>query len=357
MTTYNTQTPETNVLFEKLRKEIKPIFRIAKKNLKKKKRPIKLEKVIGSGGFSIVAKGHISRHILDGRERKNLPCAVKIVYPEIIHGENKDTNYDNRQRFKKEVESSDRVYTNLKNLGEGLEKHIVRPYDDGEFDYDKDESLGIKRNWFVKKLTKILGLNPEIDWRYMVSEYVEGNDLSEYMEQISTKEIIEVGKIICDVLEVTHDQGFYHRDIKPSNILIPNGKIQNLKLGDFGLAKRIASGKPIYGSILGSMGFAAPEQIDYKSRFLVDGRADIFGLGAVLYSLAGNCLPYGEEDVKLLHGRDHIPIPKPKQLKYIIDEPEFSDVVMKALSPNRRYRYSTMGEFYKALDWVYNKVD
>jgi len=357
----NTKTPETDALLKELEKNDKHIYNIAEDNLKKKRIPINLEKIIGSGGVGVVAKGYISNHFLDRKNIKNLVCAVKIIRPEKIYGINKDANYANRQRFKKEVSSSDKVYTNLKNLGEGLEKHMVRTYDDGEFEYDKDESLNIKRGMIVRTIKKVvnlldIGLENNISWRYMISEYVEGKDLSEYVRKLSPKEVVQIGKIVCRVLEETHRQNFLHRDIKLTNILIPNEKIQKLKVVDFGLAKRTDSGVPIYGSIVGSIGFAAPEQIDYKSQFLVDERSDIFGLGAVIYSLLSGELVYGEKEVKLLHGRGHIPIPKPRHLIYFGYEKILSDVIMKSVSPNKRYRYSNASEFKEALEYVYKKL-
>jgi len=352
----NTTTQETDALFEELKKDIRPTFNIAQSELEKLYRPIFLEDIIGFGGFALVAEAYAKNLVVDEKERHNLHCAVKIIYPQRIHGPDEEANYVNRKRFNKEYASIRQVYTNLKGEKGNLEKHIVRAYDEGEFDYDKYDSLGIKKNWFVKNFSKLFKLNPEISWKYMVSEYVKGKDLSHYKGKIGIKDIIQIGKIVCKVLEVTHEQDILHRDLKPSNILLPYGKINNLKVTDFGLAKRMDAGAQDSNLIFGSMGFAAPEQIDYKSRFKVDGRADIFGLGAVLYNLASGQLPYGERDVKLLHGKDHIPIPNPALLTDFIDEPEFSEVLEKALFPYKAKRYSNAGEFREDLEWVDKKL-
>jgi len=349
-----TETPKTDALFYRLKKRAKPVFEIAKEQLKKQERPIILENIIGCGGFAVVAKGNTTLSI-DGRE-KELTCAVKIVYPERIYGNGRKIDNANRKRFDNEHSSTRQVYTNLKEQGRGLEKHIVRVYDKGEFDYDKYKSLDIKERVIVRTLAKILGFKPEISWRYIVSEYVEGKDLSHYKGELSIKEILQLSKVVCDVLEETHRQKFIHRDIKPTNILIPYGKIPNLKITDYGLAKRIDSGAPVYGSILGSMGFAAPEQIDYKSRFKVDGRTDEYNLAATILFMGYDNYPYSEKDVELLHSKEHMPIPKPTHLKEIISEKPIREVLMKALSPWKGGRYPTIGEFREALEYVDRKL-
>ena len=190
----------------------------------------------------------------------------------------------------------------------------------------------------------------------MVTEYINGIDLGKYLGKISQKEIIQVGRIICNVLEETHNQNFLHRDIKPENILIPKGVIRDLKIGDFGLAKRTDAGIIDYGSIIGSTGFAAPEQIDYRSRFHVDGRTDIYGLAATLYfMLTENCV-YSQEDANRLNSNEHITIPKPKPLTDFGHNPLINDVFMKALMPYKAKRYKEIGEFAEALDHIYKKI-
>jgi len=354
----NSETPDTDLLFGRLKKKVKPIFDIAKKNLKEKKRAIELEDVIGFGGFAVVAKGHIDLSWY-GKNLEDYPCAVKIPYPGRMYGEDPDTNEANRKRFINEYSSTRQVFTNLEKLGTGLEKHIIRAYDYGEFDAEyREKDIDMEGIWKIKNIAKMFNKRL-ISWRYMVSEYVEGKELSQYRSKISIKDLVRVGEIVCQVLEITHDQDFLHRDIKPTNILIPNNKIGDLKLGDFGLAKRLDIATPFYSSILGSVGFAAPEQMDPKSLYPVDNRTDIYGLAATIYFMATGHYVYDENDAKLLIGKENRQISRAVPLNEYINEPnleELSEVLDTALSPYREKRYANVSEFKAALNKVYKKL-
>ena len=341
-----------------MKKKALPIFKIAKHHLKKAKSPINLDDIIGFGGFALVAKGHLNLSWY-GRELEDHPCAVKIVYPGRIYGSDPDINIANRKRFINEYSSTRQVFINLEKLGTGLEKHIVRAYDYGEFDAEyREKDIDMEGIWKIRDIAKMF-MKKLISWRYIVSEYVEGKELGQYRDKINIKNLVQIGKTICQVLEVTHDQGFLHRDIKPTNILIPNNKIENLKLGDFGLAKRTDITVPVYSSILGSVGFAAPEQMNPKSLYPVDGRADIYGLAATLYFMATGHYAYNGEDAKLLIGKENIQISRPPPLTDFVYQPGlnmFNDVLIKALAPYREKRYKGIGEFGEALDTVYKKL-
>ncbi len=348
-----TKIPDTDLFFDKLKEELQPTFKIAKRKLKKQGRPIYLENIIGFGGFAVVAKGRTDL-LMDGLKVENHPCAVKIVYPGRIYGDNPDVNLSNRTRFISEAFSARQVYINLKKLGNNLEKHLVRFFRYGEFDEVYDEKNIRLGTWAIRTIAKKYKKR-YISWRYIVSEYIEGKELGQYKGKISIKDIVQVGKIICQVLEATHSQELIHRDIKPTNILIPNGKIEDLKLGDFGLSKRTDVSVPVYSSILGSVGFAAPEQIDPRLTYPVDNRADIYGLAATLYFMITDHYPYNEKDAKLLMKKE-IPIPKPKPLTDFVNQPELNEILGKALSPYRSNRYKNMNEFKTDLDTIYNKL-
>ena len=349
----NKKNPLKELFLEKMKKELVPFLKIAKRNLKKQSKPIYLEDILGYGGFAFVVKGYTDL-LLDGSNIENQPCAVKIVYPIRIYGSNPDANVLNRTRFINEAFSSRQVYINLKNIGGNLEKHIVRFYKYGEFDdtYDKKRKKG--GFWSIpfisKKYPKKL-----ISWRYIVTEYIDSKNLEEYKDILSIKEIIKVGRIICQVLEVTHSLQLIHRDIKPSNILIPNGKVEELKLCDFGLSKRTDVSIPIYKSIIGSIGFAAPEQIGPKLIHPVDQRADIYGLAATLYYMITDHCPYNELDAKLyMKGKKPLPMPKP--LTDFINQPELNEIFSKALSPHRSKRYKNINELKTDLDSLYDRL-
>jgi serine/threonine protein kinase len=275
------------------KQKLTTVFKIAKRNLKKQSRPIFLEEIIGYGGFALVAKA-ATDILLDGVNIEHKQCAVKIVYPHRVYGVNNDANVLNRTRFINEAFATRQVYINLRKTGSGMEKHIVRFFRYGEFDeiYKKKRT---KRP--IPFLPKIYS-RKVISWRYIVSEYIDAKNLGEFGDSLSIKDIVHVGRIIGRVLEATHGVDLIHRDIKPANILIPDDNIEDLKLCDFGLAKRTDASIPIYSSVLGSLGFAAPEQIGPKLAHPVDERADIYGLAATLYFMITGDHPYNRMDAK-----------------------------------------------------------
>jgi len=140
---------------------------------------------------------------------------------------------------------------------------------------------------------------------YLVMELVQGETLSERLHKsaMPLAEILKVGIAMAEALAVAHRQGIVHRDLKPGNIMLT---AQGAKLMDFGLAKSAAAGfdpaghaplvsaaatmseasplSPLTtaGAIVGTIQYMSPEQVEGKE---IDGRSDIFSLGAVLYEM------------------------------------------------------------------------
>src|SRR6202047_1388618 len=131
---------------------------------------------------------------------------------------------------------------------------------------------------------------------YLVMECVEGESLAKRLGKgpLPLEQVLKYGAQIADALDKAHRSGVVHRDLKPGNIMLtPTGA----KLLDFGLAKPLApvtsvdtwtaavrQSSPIteQGAIVGTFQYMSPEQIEGKE---LDGRSDIFSLGAVLYEM------------------------------------------------------------------------
>jgi len=130
---------------------------------------------------------------------------------------------------------------------------------------------------------------------YIVMECVEGETLAKRLEKgpLPIDQVLKVGAQIADALDKAHHAGIVHRDLKPGNIMLtPSGA----KLLDFGLAKPAAAltdmasmtatnaPTPVTerGTIVGTFQYMSPEQIEGRD---LDGRSDIFSLGAVLYEM------------------------------------------------------------------------
>jgi len=131
------------------------------------------------------------------------------------------------------------------------------------------------------------------DQLYVVMELLEGETLRERLENgaLPLRKAIEYGVQIARGLAAAHDKGLVHRDLKPENIFIlADGHV---KILDFGLARAVgdANGSGASetvaaltdpGQVMGTMGYMAPEQVRGRQ---VDGRADLFAFGAVLYEM------------------------------------------------------------------------
>jgi len=121
------------------------------------------------------------------------------------------------------------------------------------------------------------------DTAFIAMEHLDGQELKEIIaskQRLQPERIVEITAQIADALAFAHDNGVVHRDIKPANIMVlRNGAV---KIMDFGIAMTSSGSQTIAGTIIGSPKYMSPEQV---SGMAVDGRTDIFSLGAILYEL------------------------------------------------------------------------
>ena len=124
---------------------------------------------------------------------------------------------------------------------------------------------------------------------YVIEEYIEGTNLQDWLEQkgfLPEEKVRRIGLQLCGALEVLHAQGILHRDIKPANIIYKRDG--SVRLIDFGAARTYAKSgaeeAPHDTNILGTQGYAPPEQYGFAS---TDGRSDLYALGRTLKVLLG----------------------------------------------------------------------
>lgn len=193
---------------------------------------------------------------------------------------------------------------------------------------------------------------------YLVMEFVEGTTLEQLQRErgrLSPAESLPIIEAVASVLDAAHAQGVVHRDLKPSNIMI--ARDGTVKLLDLGIAKiRDAgpdqTGLTTEGQFLGTPYFMSPEQwgeIPQDGGHEIDGRADIYSLGVVVYQLTAGALPFrGATTLELR--RAHITqSPPPLELSGARVPPVWVNAVMRALSKDRAGRQSTAGEFAREL--------
>lgn len=154
-------------------------------------------------------------------------------------------------------------------------------------------------------IIKIYDFAAREDQYYMVMEYVAGRSLAFYLHQLDEqgqilplREVLSLMAQVADGLAYAHRRGVVHRDIKPDNILIkllddperPDEAPLRAVTTDFGLAKLLQGGAQTQtGAFMGTLSYMAPEQTLSQP---VDGRADIYSVGVMLFQLATGRLPF-----------------------------------------------------------------
>jgi YVTN family beta-propeller protein len=134
---------------------------------------------------------------------------------------------------------------------------------------------------------------------YIAMRYVDGTDLRSLVAAEGRLDPLRAAGVIAQVasaLDAAHERGLVHRDVKPANILVAaRGGGEHVYLTDFGLTKRSASesGLTSAGEWVGTLDYVAPEQLRGDQ---VDGRADVYALGAVLYETLTGQVPFPRED-------------------------------------------------------------
>jgi hypothetical protein len=127
---------------------------------------------------------------------------------------------------------------------------------------------------------------------YLVMQYIPGESLQDRLDRtgpLEVEEVVRIGHETAAGLAAAHAQGLIHRDVKPANFLLENG-VARVKITDFGLARMIDDvGLTQQGVLAGTPEYVAPEQA--RGEF-VDHRADLYGLGGVLYACCTGAPPF-----------------------------------------------------------------
>lgn len=274
-----------------------------------------IESLLGKGGMGAV---YLARHILLGDR-----VAIKILPPEVR------TNADWLRRFRREGQAARRL-----RHANAVAVHDLRTAADGTI--------------------------------YMVMEYVEGLTLDAELKKrgsFTAAETFEILEPIMSVLNTAHAMGVVHRDLKPENIMIANasaGREPSVKLLDLGIAKmrEIAGDSSgtteltMAGQVLGTPYYMSPEQWGELARDgnpEIDGRADIYSLGLVVYQMISGKRPYSATTLHELR-REHISVSPAPLCEKIPEVPRpFSEAIDRAISKDRSDRQETAGEFAAQL--------
>jgi HAMP domain-containing protein len=264
-----------------------------------------IHEVLGSGGMGVVYRA-FDREVGEA-------VAIKALRPDLG---GIDTTL--LERFRQELRLARRI----------THRNVVRTYDLGEVD-------GVY---------------------YITMELVRGTTVAALIRDAGRLDVpatLTIGKQVCRALEVAHEEGVIHRDVKPQNLLVdPSGF---LKVMDFGIARlaehRADPGQALTaaGVVVGTPQYMAPEQLFGEA---VDGRADLYATGAVLFEcVTGRPVFEAPSLVALLARHLDDVAPSPRVLNPDIPE-SLATVILRALARRPDDRWPSAAEFLRALEGV-----
>jgi len=181
---------------------------------------------------------------------------------------------------------------------------------------------------------------------FIAMEFLEGSDLQELAEarSLSLGDKLEILVQVCGGLAHAHQKGIVHRDVKPANIFVL--KDGTAKIMDFGVARWMQTQKTQSGLVVGTAGYISPEQLRGKP---VDGRADIFSLGVVLFEILTQQVLFPGDTIETIFfktlGRETPTLVAPDGREL----PALQVVLKRALAKEVEARYRTAEEMKQGL--------
>jgi serine/threonine-protein kinase len=257
-----------------------------------------VDRVLGAGGMGQVVR---AIHLQLGQ-----PVAMKFLLPEVLH----DATIV--QRFLREAQAAVRLRS----------EHVARVIDVGTLDTGAP---------------------------YMVLEYLEGCDLSQFpRDQLSAGLVVDLVLQACEALAEAHAVGIVHRDIKPANLFVtqrPDGS-PLVKILDFGISKASHTDAKLTSTraVMGTPAYMSPEQM--QSTRDVDARSDLWSLGAVMYELLEGAAPFEADTLPLLYMKVMTAPLRPFTRPVA---PQLAAIVYRLLEKDPAQRFSTVGEVVRAI--------
>ncbi len=256
------------------------------------------ERELGRGGMATV---HLARDLQHGRS-----VALKVLHPELaaVLGP---------ERFLREIQLTAR-----------LDHPAILPL----LDSGADDG----RLWYVMP-------------------YVEGGSLRDRLRQevqLEVEEAVRIAREVAGALDHAHTKGIVHRDIKPENVLLNGARVL---VADFGIAKALLAsdaGKLTEtGLALGTPSYMSPEQSAADSH--LDGRADVYALGCVLYELLMGQPPFTGPTAQAILARQAVdPVPSLRTVRSTVPA-GVEAAIVRALAKVPADRFATAGRFAEAL--------
>jgi len=191
---------------------------------------------------------------------------------------------------------------------------------------------------------------------FLVMERLDGESLSAVLrreKRLTASTACGISSQLLAGLAAAHQKGIIHRDLKPGNIFIARQSdgTKRVKILDFGVSKLGDATETLNvtadGVLIGTPNFMAPEQIEGRSD--VDGRADIYAAGVILYRAVTGHLPYAAASSDELYKKVLCGEMKPPRERRADISPELESVILKAMACNPAHRYQDASEFRASL--------
>lgn len=218
--------------------------------------------------------------------------------------------------------------------------------------YREAQSLGTLHH---PNIITIYDLGQEGENPYFSMEFLTGTDLDKIIKTKQPLELLhklDIMRQVCEGLECAHRAGIIHRDIKPANIRVLDDG--NVKIMDFGIARMSTSATMTRsGLIMGTVHYMSPEQIKGVK---VDGRSDIFSVGAVLFELLTYVKPFHADTMTSVLYKIVNEPPPPLETLGVSASPELIKILEKALSKDIHIRYQEVGKMARELRELCEKM-
>ncbi len=257
----------------------------------------RVEALLGRGGMSVVYRAE------DLRLQR--PVALKVLAPELA------TDAHFRERFLRESQ-----------LAASIDHPNIIPI------YEADEADGCL---------------------FIAMRYVEGTDLKALLHAEGLLEVrrsLDIAAQVADALDAAHEHGLVHRDVKPSNILVdPRG---HCYLADFGLTTSAIDRSSLAAQheVVGTVDYVAPEQLRSEP---VDGRADVYSLGCLLFECLTGEVPFPHDsEVAVIYAQLEEPPPRASERRASLPA-ELDQPLTRAMAKLSEERYSSCAMLVEAV--------
>jgi len=194
---------------------------------------------------------------------------------------------------------------------------------------------------------------------FLVMEFVDGKDLGAIQRALEQKRrrlpfdlVLHIGAEVCEALEHAHTSrgpdgrpmALVHRDVSPSNVLL--SRAGEIKLTDFGIAKRAEQDATQGGAVRGKFAYISPEQARNET---LDPRSDVFSVGILMWELICNRRLFsGMDDMAALRAVRDPHVKRPTEIDGRLP-PEIDQILMTALAKDKQRRFATCGQLGQKL--------